>query len=649
MRLSVLFITGILLTACGGGSDSGNTSPTRPTPLPSPSPPVQPPSLETIIKPIIETDSVSVYGQITALVGESVGFSILSKGDNVSARWRQTTGPAVHLLASNSLGVGFDVPQEGEYTFIVTVTSAAGTAQNITIDLSASGVEPVEVNVRLDHAVTELGKVSLRVDTNSSKVVNNIIWRQLSGPQISQTTEQNRTIFFDAPSVSQDTLIEMEAEVLFTDGSKATDKALVTVKNVSFNTNGLFYSNDFIMTEDMHAYNPASPFKTEIERCVYSNRIPARPDCTFSVLPLIGSETLRPTVQDILDRTLVSHTWMGDSFKYYLENSITGSDMLNLLRGVTAIVISYDVRPSFYWAATGAIYLDANNFWQTPFERDTLNDQPDFRSDFGNDLNFSFFWRYTNNNDYYPQGRYPKSERQPRNFKDLEASISWLMYHELAHANDFFPATAWQTISPNVTPLTYFQNNGANSDELARLYPLRSSEMHALAEVSFGGQSADVQQRHYRGVDIETFFTPDISPSYYSYYTVREDFATLAERFFMLYRLGAEADIAIVDGQTNDDFIVIWGQRNRITDPALRERTAFAVSRVYPELGNISELQDNLPSAGLMDPAKGWFGNLDKSRATSSRSLAPRKFDMKEHAQSDQRQPHEDAPRTNKH
>jgi hypothetical protein len=311
--------------------------------------------------------------------------------------------------------------------------------------------------------------------------------------------------------------------------------------------------------------------------------------------------------------------------------------MLNLLRGVTAVVISYDVRPSFYWAATGAIYLDARNFWQTPEERDTLNDVPDFRSDFGSDLNFSVFWRYTKDNDYYPSARIAKQDRINRSFEDVEASISWLMYHELAHANDFFPPSSWASVSTNTTPLAYFRNNGTNSDILDDDFPLRSDQLHSLAQVRFANQTPTSTERNYRGTDIEGFFAPDIASSFYSYLTEREDFATLFERYMMLYRLGSEADVAIIDGRTNsDEPLVVWGQRNRITQGSLEDRTVFTVSRVYPELGNIRNTLRSLNSPILMTPNQGWFENLEISpvapgtNAVSSRAKQARKFSRQE-------------------
>ena len=113
--------------------------------------------------------------------------------------------------------------------------------------------------------------------------------------------------------------------------------------------------------------------------------------------------------------------------------------MLKLLRATNAIVISYDIRPSFYWVATGAIYLDANNFWRTPQERDTLNTRPDYRSGFGSELDFTTSWRYVKNGAYY----FPNistanvADRLPRDVSDVEAALSYLLYHELAHAMTF--------------------------------------------------------------------------------------------------------------------------------------------------------------------------------------------------------------------
>jgi hypothetical protein len=600
----------LLLSACGG-SGSSSEGPERPPVNPIPQQPVT-----GTLTPLLETSDVQIFGDGQLNASSTAGFAIVPAGNRIieQVQWSQTSGPSVQILASNSQTVGFDVPDSGNYSFNVDVKFIDAPAQeSYSFSVAASSADPSVGSVRLDHTVAELDKVSLHAGEPNNKRISTVEWTQISGPSAQNVVPNEEFLFFDAPSVSRDEVIAYRANINYTDGTNATDDIYVTVKNINFDTNGLFYRSDFFVSPDMHAFNPASPFAQAIERCVYNNSIPATPDCNFNELPLIGTSHPNPSVQNILDRTLVSHKWMGERFEEYLRNSAAGPDMLNLLRGVTAIVISYEVRPSFYWAATGAIYLDANSFWRTPNERDTLNDQPDFRSDFGSDLQFQFFWRYVKDNQYFPAGRYSKQDRQQRTFSDQEASLSWLLYHELAHANDFFPPTVWSNINSNTTPLAYFNANGTNSDVLDTRYPLRSDELHALAEVRFRNETPSDAQKALVGADVVPFFEPDISPSFYSYLTIREDFATLVERFMMLYRLGADSDVAIIEGETSNDFDIAWGQRNRIAADSLQDRTAFAVGRVYPELGDVSALISALPEPLPMDASEGWFGNLDLS------------------------------------
>lgn len=610
-----------IVSACGGG-DSGSVAPPPPPPAPS----------TGNLTPILDNQSIQVFGEQQAQAGGAIGFALVPKGslsiDTVN--WEQTNGPALTFLAENSQTIGFDVPASGNYSLRVSVKmEGQANTTDYNIDFSAASGQQ-KSTIRVDHTVTELGKVSLHLGVPHGKEIENISWTQLGGPLVQNIEENDDFLFFDAPSVSTDSVIAFKANVSYVDGTSDNDNVYITVKNVNFDINGLFYGNGTIISKDMYAYRENSPYKNALESCVYDNNIPNPPICTFTDLPLIGMQSNSPSVNDILERTLVSHKWMGDRFADYLQNSAAGPDMLKLLRGVTAVIISYDVRPSFYWSATGAIYLDANNFWQSPTERDTLNDQPDYRSDFGSDLQFSVFWRYTKDNDYYPKARIEKQNRVERDFSDVEASISWLMYHELAHANDFFPPSSWSSISASTTPLSYFRNNGTSSDILNDNFPLRSDQMHALAQVRFRNTTPTNVQKAYRGADIEGFFTPDISASFYSYLTTREDFATLVERYMMLYRLDAEADVAIIDGKTqSDEPLVIWGQRNRISEASLEDRTVFAVNRVYPELNDVRTTLRGLSAPILMTPNIGWLENIaispNSKTATNSVNLLDRK------------------------
>jgi hypothetical protein len=612
LKLGLVLIVSLSVFGCGG-SDVESTGDNR-RGLP-PSSPAPAPSVGDLT-PLVDNQTFEIYGQAQIQAGGAVGFALIPKGAKQIAaiNWQQVAGPTLTFLANNSQTIGFDVTESGNYSLRVDVQMTDDSqASSHTVDFSAAAGQQ-RAAVRLDHTATELAKVSLHVGIADGKTLQSVSWTQLGGPQVENAQSQDEFLFFNAPLVAIDSVIAYRADVVYNDGSSDSDEVLITVKDVEFDTNGLFYGNSNFISEDMHAYLPSSPYKDALESCVYSNYIPNPPVCTFQDLPLIGMQTTSPSVDDILNRTVVSHAWMGDRFATYLQNSNAGPDILKMLRGVTAVVISYDVRPSFFWSATGAIYLDANNFWQSPTERDTLNDQPDFRSDFGSDLQFSVFWRYTKDNEYYPRASLAKQNRVDKDFSDVEASISWLMYHELAHANDFFPPDSWSSISMNTSPLAYFRNNGTSSDILNATFPLRSSEMHALAQVRFRNTSPTSVEANYTGSDIESFFTPDIAASFYSYLTDREDFATLVERYMMLYRLDAEADLAIVDGRTvSDEPLVVWGQRNRISLDSIEDRTVYAVTRVYPELGDVRQSLRSLPAPILMLPNQGWFENLDIS------------------------------------
>lgn len=363
----------------------------------------------------------------------------------------------------------------------------------------------------------------------------------------------------------------------------------------------------------MQPYHADSPYADALSDCVYNNTLSE--SCRFSTLPLIGQQTESPTIDDILDRTYVSHPWMGDAFKDFLETSDTASDLLSMLRATTAVVIAYDIRPSFYWAVTGAIYLDANNFWRSPEERDTLNTQPDYRSNFGNDLDFSIYWRYTRNNEYfYPQPGLAASDRRTRTREGVEAALSWLMYHELAHANDFFDYTTWSSLSNSDTPLNFFNENSQLSTGLSNALPLSSSQLHALAQVSYGGNTASSTQRNYSAQQVADWFEGDGAITYYSYYTDREDFANLVERFMMLYRINVSSDVGILSKDAINDgtYSVTWGQRNRVNDDQVRLRAEYAVSRIMPAL-NVSEIQATLPSPMLFPENSTWFNSVDLS------------------------------------
>ncbi|MDG1814735.1 MAG: hypothetical protein P8H22_01385 [Glaciecola sp.] len=621
---SSLLATILTLAGCGGGG-SGNNATNSPT-----SPSIPTTNNSDPINKISSNNGFDFYGDTQGTVGQNVGLGIHhpTAAKLIDIKWTQTSGPDVELIADHTNVIGFTPKVVGTYSFSVDARACSSVQDNSCGSVSSANLsfnvdnQSPNASIRLDHTAVERGRVSFRVDPLNGKTIQSVAWEQAVGinsVQAIDVEEQENRIFFDAPEVSQDSILKFTATVTFSDNTQSSDDVYLGVRNTEIDDDDGYFPrySENIVSENMFAFAPDSPYAQAVERCVYTNQI--NRSCNFSELPLIGMQTMTPSIDDIMDRVLVSHAWMGERFRQYLTDSAVGPDMLRLLRGVTAIVISYEVRPSFYWAVTGAIYLDADNFWLTPLERDTLNEIPDYRSGFGAELQFIMPWRYVKDNDYYPQGSYPVVERGSRNFADLEADISWLMYHELGHANDFFPPARWSSLSLNTSPLATINMSSVNpdSDALASVYPLRSDEMHALAQVNFGGESATTSQRNTTAEDVTDLFLSDLSTGFYNYYTTREDYATLFEKFMMKYRLDADSDIAIVSDIDNPDYNVTWGQRNRFNDPALQDRVLFTVNRVLPEI-DAAAIQATLPAPQLMIAGDTWFENLSLGSAAKS-------------------------------
>lgn len=594
----------VVLSACGGSSNEPVTN------YPTAS--------------IVQLDEVQNINQ-------SVDLLLHFPSDSVSQiNWEQTSGEPVLLLAKSSKVVSFTPTQAGNYSFTVSFILNEGVEQTLTKTITVND-EHHKLTTRLSHEALAGNKVSFRSHLPSTIDANTLKWKQIDGPRVALTNESSDgelALFFDAPQVEFDTIISFEASA--TDSESNTiyrDQVAVLVEPAAEIGSNAYFSD---RKASVFVFNRQSPYADALINCVYSNTLTS--SCTLSQTPLLAKEvnntSVTPSIESIMDRVVVSHQWMGDRFKDFLMNNDANDDIKNLLRATTAIVISYDIRPSFYWAATGAIYLDAENFWLTPDERDTINEAPDYRANFGQELQFTMPWRYVKQNAYASQS-YSKSERVTRTAEEALYRLTSLMYHELAHANDFFPSNEWYVHNSEQRVLDAAASTTFESDELAISFPLNSQEMRGLAQVSFTGESANQKQKNYLPADIEEFFSPESASDYYAYSSLREDYAMLFEELMMQSRFNVIRDVAITNQPSGEnistaDYIVTWGQRGRIGDDKLRDRVLFTASRVLPEFD--SQTAMNLVSAPIeMLEGNNWLENLTISpnELSSRKSVKP--------------------------
>ena len=601
-----------LLAACGGGGDSQPDDSV-----------VTPPSTSLArctdsISPLITTTSSSIRFQTEPnyVAGQSstIIANILNRdSQDLTFRWQQIDGPNIALVSQNSPVLAFDTPTAGGYRFSLHVT---GSNLDVTGEIGIN-VDPAStgmLNVRQDHQVVEGNNVSLRLGQQSELSAANISWCVASGPDLMVDVSDPFRPLFTAPTVTQDTITRLKVNANVNGNQLSDDVFVLTTSAPAISSP--YFDTPVART---HAYRPASPYANVLANCVYSNQL--NDSCTINTLPLIGQTSSDLNHETILNRVLVSHDWMGDNFAAFLAQMDPNSDFARLLQSVTAVVISYDVRPSFYWVVTGAIYLDPNDLWLTPSQRDTINEAPDYRSNFGNDLNFVMPWRYVKDNQYASLG-VPITVRANRTLAQINPDLASLLYHELAHANDFFPRSVHATLTgPRL--LDDYSRRNANksliSDQVSKTYPLTSTEMMGLANVSFLGAAASNVQKTYQASDVSTFFSTDIASDFYAYSSTREDTAMLFEEAMMSYRYQILRDVAVTNKPailTADSLIIDWGQRGRIAQDSLENRAALVIDEMLPELNGIS-LVESLPEPINMVQGQSWRQTLAISPANT--------------------------------
>ena len=184
---------------------------------------------------------------------------------------------------------------------------------------------------------------------------------------------------------------------------------------------------------DFKPHSKNSPWTNVLVGCATANDVHSL--CSMETLPYVGAITDSPTIQDVMQRVVVSHGWMGQRFANVLKQ--LPPEMLKMFRGVTAIVIGSEVRPSFFTPLTSAIHIDPQDLWLTPAERNTIDWEPDYRSDFGAALNFIPVSYYLAGSNYawYSSSSYP--EDYTRGMSDIIWPLGYILIHELAHANDY--------------------------------------------------------------------------------------------------------------------------------------------------------------------------------------------------------------------
>jgi hypothetical protein len=614
-----LLASAILISACGGDSDNNDQGvPTSSTfEICS----------ESLTYSITDTNSQLTFTLEQHYAKDKPGSIIanLNEQDTIgkSFLWQQISGPSLELAAVNSQVLAFTPTSNQDYAFKVTVSGGNINIEE-TVSITADSNDNI-LRINSDHQMVNRTDASLRIQNINGQVPENISWCMYPSANNKAFTnvdlsDINRPLFV-APNVDTDQLFSLKATATF-DGQTISDDVNLLVTKEKNAPSDAYFSYPIAR---MHPYKPNSPYANNLAYCVYSNQLVNQ--CNIlNELPFISQDTKPDPIDTIMDRVLVSHDWMGANFEAYLRAQ-THNDFVELLQSVTAVVISYDIRPAFYTGFIGAIYLDPEYLWLTSAQRDTINETPDYRSNFGEDLNYLSPYRYVKNNDY--AGQYIEiGNRTNRTMENMSSNLARLLYHELAHANDFYP----QNMHANIQGPTLkdefnrrFDGKEMTSDQLNIRYPLTSTEMYALASVQYSGENANNTQKAYTPSDVALFFSSDLANDDYAYSSTREDVAMLFEEVMMSHRYGILRDIAITDKpeiETSSTIVVEWGQRGRVGQPELYDRASYVLSQILPEV-DVSQVMDGLPAPVALVKGQTWAQNLV---LTTDPSKSPQKI-----------------------
>lgn len=408
----------------------------------------------------------------------------------------------------------------------------------------------------------------------------------------------------------------------------------------SSNSNNIPAGVNYGDFDNTFVYDSSSPYKDVLKSCISATQ--ENQSCKLSKLPFLAQESSVPTKEMIMQRVVVSHEWMGVRFAQMLD--ILDDDIKILLGAVTAIVIDDDIIPSFYWGLTGAMYIDARYLWLSVAEANTITKKQDYRADFGNELSFLEATRFLKNGEY-ASNYIPIDSNQTRTISDIKYNLASLLYHELAHANDFLPNSMRSGININSSVVETLNSltNYRVTQKLYESYPLQSTQLKSMGRVLYQGDTPTQLQKYTTAKEMGIYFESDSASDMYAYSNGYEDTATLFQMSMMKYHYGIEQDIGFLVSPTKttnlscSDYIVGWGERNTIAKPDVKQRAIFVAQNILPNSNWSTIFDSTLGNSQLLKSDIDWCsamqidGSSKKAKIInlSNRPINPDDFRLK--------------------
>lgn len=380
-----------------------------------------------------------------------------------------------------------------------------------------------------------------------------------------------------------------------------------------------------IPTDEIKVYRSDSAYASVLLECALTEYTDP---CTLQKLPYIGQLNASPTINEVMQRLLVTHDWMGVRFEKMLSD--LPADMLPLFAPVTSIIIGSEVRPSAFYPSLGQVRLDPRRLWLSVDEKRTVATNDDPRSNFGSDLQFTSLFRFTIG-DNYAWNYWSLTDDSERSVADIKLPLASLLYHELAHANDYVQQARMSVLTSDMTPLDAL-NELEDSRVSRRLYQDESltaqrSYLYGLAGVRFFDDAATDFQKTLQADFVGAEMANEGKVSFYSYSSTREDVAVLMEAALMKYHFNAETHIGYANLPEGadircDDYIVAWGERNRLASSLVAPRAKFVMDSIAPSTALDQFFASRLGQATALRQGDGWCESRFLAPSSADRTIA---------------------------
>ena len=360
--------------------------------------------------------------------------------------------------------------------------------------------------------------------------------------------------------------------------------------------------------DNYFVYNSYQKYSDVLITCT----IRAMGTCSLNTLPLIGLDNEDPSINNIMNRLIVSHSWIGKRFKEFLEHY--PKEALTLFRSITAIVITGNTRPSRYHKEASVIFIDPKDLWLTKAEYCSISKKKDYRTHFGDTLSFQFLRRpFKDNIPVYKNS--PLSYHEDKSIQDVAPALSVVVFHELAHANDYFHPTDFKNYKRDM-PISSFIPKTSQSEKLNKIYPnfgLSSKKLKILAmkKYLYGVIPRGFKQLlQLSATEVANEFFRDNSNDFYNYATVQEDFAMLFETVMSKKFFNVEYEIAFTNNPKNTsdckNFIIAQGRRNRIASPSVKPRALRVANKILPSIDWDTFFKTEILEETSLSQGKNW-------------------------------------------